>query len=83
VTELEKKRSAVPVPSGWDYAPAPESREIVRIEQRYGHFVGGQWLEPRETYTTISPASEEALAEVGQATPAEVRGAIDAGRGAF
>ena len=68
MTELEKKQSSVPVPSGWDYAPAPESRDIVRIEERYGHFVGGEWLEPRATYTTLSPASEEPLAEVGEAT---------------
>ncbi len=83
VGELERKRSAAPVPAGWDYAPAPESREIVRIEERYGHYVGGEWLEPRETYTTIAPASEEALAEVGQATPEEVHGAIAAARESF
>jgi aldehyde dehydrogenase (NAD+) len=83
LTELEQKRSAVPVPSGWDYAPAPESRDIVRIEQRYGHFVGGEWLEPRETYPTVAPASEEPLAEVGQATPEEVRAAVAAAREAF
>jgi aldehyde dehydrogenase (NAD+) len=71
------------VPSGWDYAPAPESRDIVRIEERYGHFVGGEFLEPRETYTTIAPASEDALAEVGQATPEEVPGAIAAAREAY
>src|SRR5260221_1443591 len=83
-SELEKKKSKQAlVPSGWDYAPAPESRDIVRIEERYGHFVGGEWLEPRETYTTISPASEEPLAEVGQATAEEVRGAIQAAREAF
>ena len=55
MTELEKKpKEQALVPSGWDYAPAPESRDIVRIEERYGHFIGGEWLEPRETYTTIS-----------------------------
>ncbi|HKP19845.1 MAG TPA: aldehyde dehydrogenase family protein [Gaiellaceae bacterium] len=83
MTELEKQRSSVPVPSGWEYAPAPESRDIVRIEERYGHFVGGEWLEPRETYTTVAPASEEPLAEVGQATPEEVRAAVGAARDAF
>ncbi len=83
MTELEKRRSAAPVPSGWEYAPAPESRDIVRIEERYGHFVGGEWLEPRETYATIAPATEERLAEVGQATPEEVHAAIAAARGAF
>jgi aldehyde dehydrogenase (NAD+) len=83
LTDLEQKQSQVPVPSGWDYSPAPEARDIVRIEQRYGHFVGGEWLEPRETYTTISPSSEEPLAEVGQATPEEVGRAIEAARAAF
>jgi aldehyde dehydrogenase (NAD+) len=83
LTDLEKKRSQVPVPSGWDYAPAPEARDIVRIEERYGHFVGGEWLEPRATYTTIAPATEEPLAEVGEATPEEVRAAIEAARAAF
>ncbi len=83
MTELEKKQASAPVPSGWDYAPAPESREIVHIDERYGHFVGGEWLEPRATYTTLSPATEEPLAEVGEATPEEVHAAIGAAREAF
>ena len=72
MTELERKQDRAPVPAGWDYATAPESREIVVLRERYGHFVGGEWLEPAETYTTIDPASEEPLAEVGQATEQEV-----------
>ena len=36
-----------------------------------------------ETYTTISPATEEPLAEVGQATPEEVEAAVAAARDAF
>src|SRR4029453_13818790 len=83
VAELEKKAKHALVPSEWDYAPAPESREIVLIDERYGHFVGGEWLEPRETYTTSAPASEDPLAEVGQATPEEVQGAIATARQAF
>jgi aldehyde dehydrogenase (NAD+) len=83
LTELDKKQSAVPVSSDWTYAPAPESRDIVKLRERYGHFVGGQWLEPKETYITISPSSEEPLAEVGQATPEEVGAAVDAARVAF
>ncbi len=83
MTELEKKQASVPVPSGWDYAPAPEARDIVHIDERYGYFVGGEWLEPKATYTTISPAYEEPLAEVGEATPEEVHAAIGAAREAF
>jgi aldehyde dehydrogenase (NAD+) len=83
LTDLEKKQSRAPVPTDWAYAPAPESRDIVRLQERYGHFVGGDWLEPSETYTTISPATEEQLAEVGQATPEEVDLAVQAAREAF
>jgi len=83
LTELERKQDRAPVPSEWAYASAPEARDIVTLRERYGHYVGGEWLEPRETYTTISPANEEPLAEVGQATPEEVQAAVVAAREAF
>jgi aldehyde dehydrogenase (NAD+) len=68
---------------GFDYAAAPESRAIVRLDDRYGLFVGGAWRQPAETYTTISPASEEPLAEVGQASADDVDAAVAAARAAF
>ncbi|HSC93125.1 MAG TPA: aldehyde dehydrogenase family protein [Gaiellaceae bacterium] len=80
---VEKRPDRSPVPSDWTYAPAPESSEIVRLRERYGLYVGGEWLEPAETYTTLSPATEEPLAEVGQAGPAEVDAAVEAARGAY
>ncbi len=83
MTDLERKQERTPVPSEWTYAPAPESRDVVQIRERYGHFVGGEWLEPQETYSTISPATEESLAEVGQATSEEVDLAVKAARGAY
>jgi aldehyde dehydrogenase (NAD+) len=83
VTELERKHDRAPIPADWTYASAPESREIVTLRERYGHFVGGEWLEPKETYTTIDPASEEPLAEVGQATDEEVEQAVGAAREAY
>jgi aldehyde dehydrogenase (NAD+) len=83
VTELERKRDRAPIPAEWAYAPAPESREVVTLRERYGHFIGGEWVEPKETYVTIEPASEEPLAEVGQATDAEVEQAVAAARAAY
>ena len=83
MTDLERKQDRAPVPAAWDYAPAPEARDLVQLRERYGHFVGGDWLEPREAYTTIDPSSEEALTEVGQATPEEVDQAVAAARDAF
>src|SRR5438093_3680554 len=85
MTELDDKRTGVPARLEWEYAPAPESREIVRLEERYGLFVGGELVEPRsgEWFQSISPASEEPLAEVAQAGPEDVDAAIVAARGAF
>jgi aldehyde dehydrogenase (NAD+) len=82
-SDIDRKQDRSPVPTGWTYAPAPESRDIVHLEERYGHFVGGEWLEAAETYTTLSPATEEPLALVGQATAAEVGTAVEAARAAF
>jgi aldehyde dehydrogenase (NAD+) len=83
LTELERKQDRAPIPAGWEYATAPESRDIVHLRERYGLFVGGEWLEPKESYTTIDPSSEEPLAEVGQATDEEVDLAVSAAREAF
>jgi aldehyde dehydrogenase (NAD+) len=83
VSELDRPGDRALVPKDWTYAPAPESRDIVHLRDRYGLFVGGEWLEPSETYETISPATEEPLAVIGQGTPADVDRAVDAARGAF
>ncbi|MGH2970604.1 MAG: aldehyde dehydrogenase family protein [Gaiellaceae bacterium] len=84
MAELDKKSGGAPaVPDDWTYAPAPESTEIVKLRERYGLFVGGEWIEPSETYETISPVSEQPLAVVGQATPADVDRAVAAARTAF
>jgi aldehyde dehydrogenase (NAD+) len=50
----------------WDYAPAPESTDIVSIAPRYGLFVGGEFVPPAadQYFATLNPATEEPLAEV-------------------
>jgi aldehyde dehydrogenase (NAD+) len=69
----------------WTYAPAPESRAIVSFEERYGLYIGGETVEPRsgEWFTSISPASEEPLAEVAQAGAEDVDAAVGAARAGF
>jgi aldehyde dehydrogenase (NAD+) len=73
------------VPSAFEYAPAPESREVVSLEERYGLFIGGEWVEPRsgEYQPSISPATEEPLAEVAYAGAEDVGLAVDSARDAF
>jgi aldehyde dehydrogenase (NAD+) len=69
----------------FEYAPAPESRDIVDIRPSYGLFINGEWVEPlgdgRDK--TINPASEEVLAEVAVAGDADVDRAVQAARKAF
>src|SRR6266516_29020 len=83
VTEIERTDSSSAV--DWRYAPAPESRSIVSFRDRYGLFIGGESVEPRsgEWFATISPATEEPLAEVAQAGPEDVAAAVAAAREGF
>ena len=82
---VEKKRSTLAATGTWEYAPAPESRDIVSFEERYGLFIGGEEVSPRSRtwFPTISPATEEPLAEVAQAGPKDVALAVDAAREGF
>ena len=83
MTDVEKRQDRSPVPQGWTYAPAPESTDIVKLEDRYGLFIGGEWVAAQEHFTTISPRDESPLAEVGQASAADVETAVAAARDAF
>ncbi|HKF14761.1 MAG TPA: aldehyde dehydrogenase family protein [Gaiellaceae bacterium] len=85
MTDLERRQDRSPVPSGWDYAPAPEARDILTLEERYGLFIGGELVEPGsgEYFPTIDPSSEEPLAEVAQAGKEDVDLAVRAARDAF
>jgi aldehyde dehydrogenase (NAD+) len=83
--DVEKRRDRAPVPSAFEYATAPESREIVRLEEQYGLFIGGEFVEPSsgEFQPSINPASEEPLAEVAYAGAEDVDLAVRTARDAF
>ncbi len=85
MSDVEKRQDRSPVPSSFDYAPAPEARDLVQLEPRYGLFVGGEWVEPRsgEYETSISPATEEPLAEFAYAGTEDVDLAVGTAREAF
>ncbi|HYY08281.1 MAG TPA: hypothetical protein VFA25_06720, partial [Actinomycetota bacterium] len=69
MSELETTRDRTPVVPVWEYAEAPESKEIVRLQHRYGLFVGGEFVEPKSGryLPTIDPSTEDVLAEVAEA----------------
>ena len=79
------ERPRIEFGGAWDYAPAPESKDIVRIEKRYGLFVGGKFVPARSgrTFPTINPATEEVLTEVAEAGSADVDAAVAAAEDAY
>ena len=69
----------------WEYAPAPESTDIVDIKDTYGLYIGGQFVEPAsgEYFKTINPATEEVLSAIPVADEEDINRAVGAARGAF
>jgi aldehyde dehydrogenase (NAD+) len=67
--------------SAFQYAPAPESRDIARLRPSYQIFVGGRFRDGSgEARKTLNPANEEPLAEVAEAGPSDVDDAVAAAR---
>jgi aldehyde dehydrogenase (NAD+) len=68
----------------WEYAPAPESTALVTLEDSYGLFVNGEFVEPKsgKRFVTINPATEEPLAQIAEAGAEDVALAVEAARDA-
>jgi aldehyde dehydrogenase (NAD+) len=68
----------------FDYAPAPESRDIANLKPSYRPFINGEFVDGAgEPLKTVNPATEEVLAEVGTAAPSDVDAAVKAARRAY
>src|SRR3954447_8020980 len=69
----------------WEYSPAPEATDHLRLEERYELFVDGAWRPPDAGgyEPTINPANEEPLAEIAQASDVDVDAAVAAARAAL
>ncbi len=66
----------------WEYAPAPESRDIVKLRARYGLYIGGKEVGASggATFVSVDPATEQPLAEIAKATEADVDKAVRSAR---
>jgi aldehyde dehydrogenase (NAD+) len=66
----------------WEYAPAPESRDVVDLRSEYGLFIDGEFVEPAAggAFKTVNPATEEVLAAVAEADATDVDRAVTAAR---
>jgi aldehyde dehydrogenase (NAD+) len=82
---ITKRQAAALAKQTFEYAPAPEATDHIRIQARYGLFVGGRMLEPhsRKRFPTINPATEQQLSEVAEADATDVGRAVGAAEKAF
>jgi len=68
----------------FEYAPAPESRAVVDLKSSYGLFVDGEFVDGNgHAFKSVSPATEEVLAEISEATEDDVDKAVAAARRAY
>ena len=71
--------------TGWEYAPAPESKSHIKLKDQYDLFIGGKFVKPQSGryFDTINPATEEKLASVAEANTADVDRAVKSARHAY
>jgi aldehyde dehydrogenase (NAD+) len=71
-----------------EYGPAPESDKealawLSKHDRVFGHYIGGAWTKPGETFEVINPATGKSIARVTNGTKADVDAAISAARAAL
>src|ERR1700730_6125126 len=82
---IAKRQTTELAKQTFEYAPAPESIDHVKIEPRYGLFIGGKMVTPhsKKRFPTINPATERKLSEVVDADEVDVDRAVKAADKAF
>lgn len=71
--------------SSRNLAPAPESKSVAKIAERYDLFINGKFEKPssKKYFNTINPANEEKLSSIAEASNADVNKAVVAARNAY
>src|ERR1700738_392613 len=82
---IAKRQTTELAKHAFEYAPAPESIDHIKIEPRYGLFIGGKMVAPhsKKRCPTINPATEQKLSEVVEADDVDVDRAVKAADKAF
>jgi aldehyde dehydrogenase (NAD+) len=70
---------------GWSYDPAPESTDHIAVKNRYGLFIGGDFVPPEKGkyFDTVNPATEEKISRIADASQIDVDKAVAAARNAY
>jgi aldehyde dehydrogenase (NAD+) len=71
-----------------EYGPAPESDSralnwLGKHERVFGHYIGGAWTEPGDTFDVADPSTGKTIARVTNGSAADVDAAVGAARDAL
>ena len=69
----------------WDFAPAPEAFEYIKVPPRHELFINGKFVTPStgKHFDSINPANEEKLTEIALGGETDVDTAVTAARRAY
>ncbi len=82
---MDDTTSKLAFDTDWQYDPAPESTDHIRIDKQYELFIGGKFVAPKKGryFDSINPANEKVLARIALAGKADVDRAVKAARKAY
>ncbi len=80
-----KQKPSINFKTNWQYKPAPESTDHVKLKKQYGLFINGEFVEPvkKKYFDTINPATDLKIAEIAEADESDVNKAVKAARSAY
>ena len=66
------------------YAPPGSDGSLVTVESRYGHFIGGDWVDPvkGQYFENITPVTGKPFTEIARGTAEDIEAALDAAHAA-
>ncbi|MDO7868465.1 acetaldehyde dehydrogenase ExaC [Nocardioides jiangxiensis] len=67
------------------YAAPGQPDSLVSVKSRYGHFIGGEWVDPikGQYFENISPVNGKPFTEIARGTAEDIEAALDAAHAAF
>ena len=69
----------------WDLAPSIENTEHIQIDEKYGLFINGKFIDPisKKYFPTINPSNESNLALIAEANNKDIDLAVKSARDAY
>ena len=66
------------------YAAPGQPDSLVSVQPRYGHFIGGEWVDPigGAWFENVSPVNGKPFTEIARGTAEDVEAALDAAHAA-